>query len=82
MHTDGDFEREAELAWNEATDDGVLTKEEEAIYTLAVKISCVMTAKLYVDSENPLINDIIDEYLNGVDFVEIARGYIETLDKD
>lgn len=84
LHWDDSFTEDAERAYEEAEADSTFTKEENAAFALADYIKA--TAEEMIDSAenkpNLWMQDIVNGYMSEVNFHEIARHYIDEVEKE
>ena len=84
LHFDGSFQSEAQELYNEAKADSTFTREDNATIALADIIKDVATDYAYEakGSDTGLLGDIVGGYLSEVNWYEIAKAYIESVDKE
>ncbi len=84
LHFDASFEDDAQECWDEAEADDTFSREENAALALEDRIKSLVEeiACEGMDSSRLFISDIINGFLSSVNYYEIAKGYIESVDKE
>lgn len=80
---DGAFAEDAQQCWDDAEKDETFSREENA--ALALKDSIENFADEFATEgvpESGFVADLVRASMQEVNFYEIARGYIESLDKE
>jgi len=84
LHFDNFWQEEAQNYYDQAEADETFTKEERAALDLseAIKESVTEIVDETKCAENGFVSDIINATLSAINYYEIAKGYIEGVDKE
>lgn len=84
LHWDDAFSEDAQRAYDEAESDSTFTREENAAFLLADCIKEIAEETIDSAENKPSLwtQDIINGYMSEVNFHEIARHYIDEVEKE
>lgn len=84
LHFDCSFEEDAQTCYDESEADETFSREEKAAFALAERIQETVTE--FATSEgydkNLFVQEIINGFLSSVNWYEVAKGYIESVEKE
>ncbi len=84
LHYDCFFDEQAQEAWNEAEKDETFSREENAAIALKEVIQSTVDefSQEAIVNSNPFVSDLVNSALSSCNYYEIAKAYIENVDKD
>jgi hypothetical protein len=83
LHWDNNFTEDAQRSYDDAEADSTFTKEENAAFSLIETIKSCAEEMLDMEPvKNPWIQDIVSGYMSEVNFHEIAKAYIDSVEKE
>lgn len=84
LHFDGSFQDQAQECYDETVACKTFTREENAAFALKDIIEETIKEYAYQTegSDNGFLGDMVGGYLSEVNWYEIAKAYIESVDKE
>lgn len=82
LHFDGSFEEQAQECYDDAEADSTFSRDENAAIGLKDLIEEMVREHAESEKVNPFVQDMVSGYLSEVNFYEIAKAYIESVDKE
>jgi arabinogalactan endo-1,4-beta-galactosidase len=84
LHYDDFFSEQAQEAYEEAVKDDTFSREENATIALTdiIKDTVEEFTQEGITNANPFVTDLVNSALSSCNYYEIAKGYIENVDKE